>query len=114
VDATSVSGPGEGRPIEAKRKNQNSQKWQFQKLQNRKHQNLENFCHKFVFREIDLEIVLHKTGFVFSRSATKRSLLRLFASSSPLLHSQCARCIFNASKQCPNEATTFYLAEQPR
>jgi hypothetical protein len=30
------------------------------------------------------------------------------------LHSQCARCIFNGSKQCPNEATTFYLAEQPR
>jgi hypothetical protein len=27
---------------------------------------------------------------------------------------QSARCIFNASKQCPHEATTFYLAEQPR
>jgi hypothetical protein len=73
-------GPGGGAPIEAKRKNQNLQRWKFQKLQNSKTENLENFRRKFVFREIDLEIVLHKIEFVFSRSATKFSLLRLFVS----------------------------------
>jgi hypothetical protein len=35
---------------------------------------------------------------------------KTFPSSLLVLHSQCVRCIFNASKQCPNEATTFYLA----
>jgi hypothetical protein len=52
-------------------------------------------------RESDREILSRKIVFLFSRSAARRSLLRLLA-----LHSQSASCILNASKQRPYEGTT--------
>jgi hypothetical protein len=87
-----------------------AQKSKFAKFEIKKLQksNFRNFHHK-VFPEINREIVSRKIVFLFSRSTARLSLLRLLVP-----HSQCARCTFNASKQCPYEATTFYLAEQPR
>jgi hypothetical protein len=109
VDATSLFAP-EGR---AGRLRQNA------KIQNRKNQNFKNcksqklkfrkLSSQFFFHKIDRENLSRKIVFLFFKINDKTSALCLLA-----LHSQCVRFIFNASKQCPHEATTFYLAEQPR
>jgi hypothetical protein len=56
---------GTGGPLDAKRKNRNLGKSEFQELQNRKGKNLENFHNKFVFRKIDLEIVFREIVLLF-------------------------------------------------
>jgi hypothetical protein len=95
---TPLSPPGAGRS------QQNAKikicKIEISKIANRKNLNFENFHHNS-FQEIDREIVSSKIAFLFSRSTARPSLLRLL-----VLHSQCARCILNARKQFPYEATT--------
>ena len=91
---------GAGGPDRGKTQKSKFAKFKILKLANRKNQNFENF-HRNFFHEIDREIVSRKIAFLFSRSAARPSLLRRLPH-----HSQCARCILNASKQCPYEATT--------
>jgi hypothetical protein len=99
---------GDGRADRGKMQNFKFAKVEISKIVKSQNQNLENF---------------HRTSFPRDRSRNcfpqdHNPVLRIsgktFTFSLLVLHSQCVRCVFNASKQCPHEATTFYLAEQPR
>ena len=100
-DATSLFAP-EGRAGRSrqnakikKRKIRNFKNCKSQKSKSRK-------LSSHFFREINREVVCRKIVFLFFlRSTARPSLLRLLPH-----HWQCARCILNASKQCPYEATT--------
>ena len=75
-------------------------KFEISKIANLKNQNLEKLSSQFFPRDRSRNYLL-EIAFLFLRSATRHSLLRLL-----VLHWQCASCILNASKQCPYEATT--------
>jgi hypothetical protein len=100
-------GRGQGGPIGANAKITNRQKSKFQNKTDKT--KIAKTFFQFCFHEVDLEIVHRKFVFLFFEISGET-----LASSSPCAPFAMARCIFNASKQCPYEATTFYLAEQPR
>jgi hypothetical protein len=88
-------------------------KFEISKIANLKNQNLEKLSSQFFPRDRSRNYLL-EIAFLFLRSATRHSLLRLL-----VLHWQCARCKLNASKQCPYEATTStrlnsHGSEQPQ
>jgi hypothetical protein len=91
--------PGDGRADRGKTQKSKFAKFEISKIANRKKQNLENFHHNF-FRKIDREIVFPQDRVLVLTIGCKTIASSLFVL--PL----CVRCILNASKQCPYEATT--------
>jgi hypothetical protein len=85
------SPPGDGRAYRRRMQESNLTKFEISKIPKSKTKTFENSCRKFVLFSTRSD----------SFSLDQRQEFRLFASLSPLLHSNCARCIFNDSKQCP-------------
>jgi hypothetical protein len=105
VPDVEVCSPGTG-DRRGKMQKSRFRKFEISKIANCKNKKLKNFCRNFSTRSIANLFPARS----YSSFRDQRQDFRFFAL---FIHSQCARCILNAGKQCPYEATTFYLAEQP-